>query len=282
MKQLLKKIKEFLLTFKNLRFWSFIRSFDVKEDLRLVVMNRDTFEEKYAFNLNLMNLYVFISSMFVIFFVLFYLLIAYTPVKQLIPGYGDIENNAYVIKLNKKLSDLETRIEAQDNLNKSLKKILMTGESQKTIENDLKRNDNKQEIKSTTNDKKSTSYNYFLLTPLNGKINRKTDMEDGHYGIDIAGFDDNPIRAVASGNVVFADWSTDTGYTIIIQHRNGLLSVYEHNSSLLKETGDFVQQGESIAILGNTGSLSSGPHLHFEIWKDGIPVDPMDYINVSM
>ena len=271
------------------KYINIFKVFKSKEDLRLVLMNRDTFEEKYSMDLNLQNFYILISSIFVFVFIIFYLLIAYTPVKQLIPGYGDIKNNSYVLKLNKDLKKLEDRIEAQDALNASLKKLIVSGDSEKAVREDLEKlnkseNNAKSDIKELTSEgtKNKSIVNDEYFPPLDGKVNRKSEINAGHYGIDIAGHKDNPIKSVAAGNVVFADWSNDTGYTIIVQHRNGLVSIYMHNSSLLKETGDFVRAGEAIAILGNTGALTTGPHLHFELWDKGIPKDPLDFFEVQM
>jgi len=117
--------------------------------------------------------------------------------------------------------------------------------------------------------------------PLIGKINKNFDVKTSHYGMDIAGAIGSPVKAVMDGTIIFSDWSTETGNTIIIQHPNGILSVYKHNSSLFKEIGDFVKKGEVIANLGNSGTLTSGPHLHFELWYNGIPLDPAKYLNLK-
>ncbi|MBK7095693.1 MAG: M23 family metallopeptidase [Saprospiraceae bacterium] len=257
-----------------------LKRFEKNEDLRLVVMNRDSFEEKFSFNLNLRNLYIFISSLFVLFFVLYYLLIAYTPLKRLIPGYGTVDNNSYVIKMNKNLNELEKKIEAQDHYNQALRRILIQNESGSENDEDYINAGKLNSQASLKSRKEALRKQYFA--PLKGKINRKSDIKNGHYGIDISGTKNSPIKAIADGNVIFADWSTETGYTIIVQHRNGLISLYKHNASLLKEIGDFVDSGEAIAIFGNTGTLSTGPHLHFEIWKSGIPIDPLEIIEVKM
>ncbi|MGE5357018.1 MAG: M23 family metallopeptidase [Deltaproteobacteria bacterium] len=274
------KIRRIIFKIKQLKNLAVLRRFERNEDLRLVVMNRDTFEEKFAFNLNLRNLYIFISSLFVLFAFLFYLLIAYTPLKRLIPGYGTIENNAYVIKLNKNLDELEKQIEAQDHYNNALRRILIQNDQGSDAEEDYA-NAGKMTPESARK-AKSEAMKKNYIAPLKGRINRKSDIKNGHYGVDISGTKNAPIKAIADGNVIFADWSTETGYTIILQHRNGLISVYKHNASLLKEIGDFVDKGEAIATYGNTGTLSTGPHLHFEIWKSGIPIDPLEVVDIKM
>ncbi|MGB8703454.1 MAG: M23 family metallopeptidase, partial [Gillisia sp.] len=112
-----------------------------------------------------------------------------------------------------------------------------------------------------------------------GTLSSKYDRKSKHYAIDVVVSKNTPVKSVADGRVVFAEWSADTGYVIIIEHNYGLLSVYKHNASLTKEQGDFVKAGEVIATAGNTGELTTGPHLHFELWKDGNPVNPQDYID---
>lgn len=113
-----------------------------------------------------------------------------------------------------------------------------------------------------------------LFPPLQGLITEKFDMQKRHYGIDIVAKSNTPIHSVAEGTVVLASWTDETGYVIAIQHANELLSVYKHNDKLLKKVGDIVRAGEAIAIIGNTGKYSTGPHLHFELWLKGHPVNP--------
>ncbi|MBI3587252.1 MAG: M23 family metallopeptidase [Ignavibacteriales bacterium] len=117
-----------------------------------------------------------------------------------------------------------------------------------------------------------------VILPTEGYISRGFEAEQRHYGLDIAGKTGTPVNAAADGHVVFAGWTSDDGYKIIISHAGGFLTFYKHNQSLLKLSNMFIRRGEPIALLGNSGQTSSGPHLHFEIWKDGSPVDPSRYI----
>lgn len=117
-----------------------------------------------------------------------------------------------------------------------------------------------------------------LQLPASGYITRGFDPTRGHYGIDIAGRRGSPIVAAADGYILFAGWTYDAGYMMIIAHSGGYFTFYKHNQSLLKTANTFVRRGEPIALLGNTGALSHGPHLHFEVWKDGIPRDPSEYV----
>ena len=256
------------------------------EDLRLVIMNENTFEEKYSFRLNLKNLYILLSSVVVVLIILIFLLIAFTPLKHLVPGYGNIENNSYVIKLNRYIGELETKIETQEQYNIALRKIFMGNDSAE-YKNPVMNNSNKdgQTGDNVYNENQSQSNlilkDFKMDVPLIGKINKNFDVKTSHYGMDIAGAIGSPVKAVLDGTIIFSDWSTETGNTIIIQHPNGVLSVYKHNSSLFKEIGDFVKKGEVIAKLGNSGTLTSGPHLHFELWYNGIPLDPAKYMKLK-
>ncbi len=258
------------------------------ENLRFVVMNEDTFKEKYSFSLNLRNIYILLSSIVVIFFLLMFLLISYTPIKHLVPGYGDIENNTYILKLNRYIDNLETQMKTQEQYNKSLRKIILGNDTSAMVNSEAKAKID-QEIPDTKNLKKNQVINISkerfdglqFITPLSGKINKMIEVKSGHYGVDIAGVKDSPIKAAMRGVVIFSDWSTETGNTIIIQHPNGMISVYKHNSSLFKEIGDFVEGGEVIGVIGNTGTLTDGPHLHFELWKNGLPLDPLDFIDIQ-
>jgi len=117
-----------------------------------------------------------------------------------------------------------------------------------------------------------------LVVPAEGFISRGFDPRQFHYGVDFAGKSGSPVLAAADGNVVFAGWTYDDGYTMLVVHGQGIMTAYKHNEALLKTIGMVVKRGEMIALLGNTGKTSSGPHLHFEVWRDGVPQDPANYL----
>ena len=117
-----------------------------------------------------------------------------------------------------------------------------------------------------------------LLQPVDGYVTQGYETDEFHYGIDFAGRQGTPVMAAADGNVVFAGWTYDYGYMMIISHEAGLITIYKHNKALLKYTGASVKRGDVIALLGNTGITSSGPHLHFEVWKDGVAQNPGNYL----
>ena len=119
----------------------------------------------------------------------------------------------------------------------------------------------------------------FLFTPLEGVITTPFDPKIEHYGLDIVGKENEPIKCIADGMVILSTWTVETGWVIIVQHSKNLISVYKHNATLFKKAGNFVKSGEVIAIMGNSGEFSTGPHLHFELWYDGNPVNPEDFIS---
>ena len=120
-----------------------------------------------------------------------------------------------------------------------------------------------------------------LFPPVNGSVSQQYDVKNKHYAIDIVTETGSPVKVVADGIVVFSEWTSETGFVIIVEHKDGLLSVYKHNGSLSKTQGDLVVTGEVIASVGNTGELTTGPHLHFELWNNGKPVNPSDYIDFN-
>ncbi len=121
----------------------------------------------------------------------------------------------------------------------------------------------------------------FFFPPVTGIITRRYDSKEEHWGVDLVAKENEPVKSVADGTVIVSSWTEDSGNVIIVQHRNNLLSVYKHNSELLKKVGNFVSDGEIIALIGNTGELTTGPHLHFELWYNGNPVNPEEFISFN-
>ena len=120
---------------------------------------------------------------------------------------------------------------------------------------------------------------YVLFSPIQGQISSLFDPGQKHFGVDVPAKTNTPVKAISDGRVLFSEWTIDTGFVLIIEHSFNLISVYKHNSLGLSSQGDFVKAGQAIALSGNTGELSTGPHLHFELWNDGNPVDPLEYIS---
>ena len=118
----------------------------------------------------------------------------------------------------------------------------------------------------------------FLFTPIDGVVSRGFDLNTRHYGTDIVSRKNEPVKCVADGTVIMSSWTQDSGFVIGVQHKGQLISFYKHNSVLLKKVGENVKAGDILSIIGNTGEFTDGPHLHFELWYNGVPVNPADYL----
>lgn len=279
---------------------------NLRAKYRFVILNDITFEERFTFKLNRLNVMISLFSLGIIFITLTFFLIANTPIKQLIPGYPDVDQKKELYRLNMMADSLLSEIEIRNKYFESFKAILNNkvikdehGEPDtshvrydtisniKSEEDSLLRtefenqslhnlffNDGSQRFESSKTSIKS--FNFF--SPLQGVITSDMDMAEKHFGIDIVSSYNDAIKATLDGSVVFAAWTLETGNVIVLQHERNLISVYKHNAVLLKAEGDHVMAGEVIAISGESGELSTGPHLHFELWYNGSPIRPQDYI----
>ncbi|MCB9283404.1 MAG: M23 family metallopeptidase [Lewinellaceae bacterium] len=282
----------------------------LKHTYRLVIMNNETFEEIGSYQLSLLNVYIFLSTLMVVVAFLVISLIVFTPLKRYIPGYGNASAQPEFIKLNQEVDSLQDLIEAQEVYNSSIRKMLTgQGESMaeepelkynpgdsllevERIEEDelLRQEVEMDEIRTISQAEEFTPQRgsqevpleqLYFTPPLSGEISAGFMLEKKHFGVDILAPRNTPIKAVMDGWVIASDWTLETGNTIAIQHDNNIVSIYKHNSALLKEIGSYVKAGEAVAIIGNSGTLSDGPHLHFELWHKGVPVDPAQYVNFN-
>lgn len=268
---------------------------------RLVILNEDTFEERFAIKLTRLNVFVLtsLSAIFLIFFTI--LLIAFTPLREYIPGYSSAKLKKEATMLNYKTDSLVQELELNKRYYASIKKVLTGDVSTVDFNRDsvIEAAKNDPEILQTTTNRqdsllrekveKEDKYNLFeessspnnfvLFPPVNGTISEGYNIEDKHYAVDVVVATNTPVKATADGTVIFAEWTVETGYVVIIEHNQELISVYKHNAAITKSQGDLVKAGEVIAMSGNTGELSTGPHLHFELWSKGYPVNPTNFID---
>ncbi|MBF0694121.1 MAG: M23 family metallopeptidase [Flavobacterium sp.] len=267
---------------------------------RLVILNEESFEEIFSFRLTLMNVFVAatLGAIFLIGITTY--IIAFTPLREFIPGYASTQLKRDAIELAIKSDSLATVVKANEQYLSSIKKVL-TGDLEvaklnrdsivaadiKTIEPE-EMQPTAEELQLREMVAREDKYNLFeratgspsmvLFPPVKGMVTDKFSAKNKHFATDIAVPKNTPIKSVLNGTVIFADWTPSTGNVIIVRHNNGFISVYKHSASLTKSAGDVVKSGEVIAIAGSTGSESTGIHLHFEIWKDGHPVDPETFI----
>lgn len=279
----------------KLSFWKRIRF-----KYKLSFINENTLEEVWSFRLS--QLSVFISlGVFAFSLVAFTtFIIIMTPIRNYLPGYLDVEVRKEIVQNALRADSLERMIEIQ---NLYLKNV--TGIISGTIELDsireidsLARVDadfeiprSPEEEEYVKNFEQEEKYNLtvlntnplpmdglFFYKPVNGVISSHYQADIHHFGVDIAAASKESVLATLDGTVMYAGYDPNQGNVIQLQHKNGFVSVYKHNELLLKEPGEQVVAGEAIALVGNTGKLSTGPHLHFELWYNGKPVNPEDFI----
>ncbi len=269
---------------------------------RMVVINETTFEERFFVRISQFNIIVLVI-LFVTFITIgSFFLVAYTPLKEFIPGYTSLSIRKEAIRNTFLLDSLSVEFQKQDRFIQSMKSALtgeidweenslliakdqlpelLNSDNAMTEADSLLRLEVIQEDKYNVIPNDLSNVKYLLYSPAAGPISQKYDVNKRHFAVDIALEEHAPVMAVAHGTVIFAEWTAETGHVIIIKHDYGLLSVYKHNSYLEKSQGDLVKAGEVIAKAGNTGRLSTGWHLHFELWMNGYSVDPTDFIEFS-
>ncbi len=280
----------------------------LKKKDRLVVVDLESYEEIRHFNFSAMGIIIYSLFFTIIIIFITWASIAYTPIKQTIPGYPNIskqkkltyldkQNIAWIeqqkAKLNREhlfyrnleiilsdsiikdsiafTNDSDTNIYPLQDFSTSIKDSILRQKIEEQEKYLVNINENSSAVK---DDLKGVLF----FPPINGTITDSMDVKKGHYGVDIIAPKDEPVKSILSGTVIFTDWTPNNGNVIHIQHNRNLVSVYKHNSVLLKKVGDIVKTGDPIAIIGNSGKLSTGPHLHLELWHKGTPLNPLTYI----
>jgi murein DD-endopeptidase MepM/ murein hydrolase activator NlpD len=274
----------------------------LKNRFRLTILNENTFEEQFSYSLTPLNVIIMFGGLLLLFGALIYLLVAFTPLKAyVIPDFTDYAYREDARNARLTADSLQTVVEQNEKFLSNLKIILNGGtiDAQDTanrqiavgdlnyrvseMDSGLRRKLTNQDRYQLTveEDRKASEKGFLLFNPVNGSLSGEFDPKTGHFGIDLVAPREDPVKAVLDGTVIFASFTSDGGNVIEIQHRNNLISVYKHNSSLLKQLGEQVKAGESIAFIGDSGENSNGPHLHFELWSAGIPVNPLDYLPLN-
>lgn len=281
---------------------------NLSDKYRLVFLDNESFEEKGAIVLSKLSIAVYFLFSLIVLIALVFILISVTSLKKWIPGYPDtVEQELLKTKYIDdivKLTELENKIASNKLYYANLEKVLKGD-----FVNDSLLSDSFSFYQDTSSINFSTSSSDSMLrkkiserekydisiidqigskddnlkgilffSPLIGEITNQFNLKNGHIGIDIIASKNEAVKSVLEGTVLFSDWTPENGHIIQVQHNRNLISIYKHNSVILKTTGDRVSAGEPIAIVGNSGSLSTGPHLHFELWYNGVPLDPEKFI----
>ncbi|AZQ43132.1 M23 family metallopeptidase [Nonlabens ponticola] len=267
---------------------------------RMVVLNDDTFEERFSLKLTRLNVFVMTVVSAVILIGLTTLFIAFTPVREFIPGYSGIDNRPQTMALLRETDSLKSQLAINEQQYDRIQMVLsgnITSEEYERIdsiarvetaasadfsisrEDSLLREEVAREDRYNVLEGATARTNFVFYTPVKGSISNGFNVKERHYAVDVTAPVSTPIKAAAPGTVIFSGWAAQTGYTILLEHSNGLITVYKHCETLNKEQNDQVLAGEVIASVGNTGELTNGPHLHFELWSNGYPLDPTNFIN---
>ena len=268
------------------------------KNYRLVIQEEKTYKEKFKLKLSRTN--VFLTGTFISLIIVSITtsIIFFTPVREYIPGYDTTKMRVQAIKNLERLDSLINQLSINENyleavsqtINGEDYKNIYTNESQRIsvdlseldmslrVEDSILRKVVEREDKFNVIESETQTLNLEMSPPVRGIIIESFDVSIKHYGIDIVLKEQTPVKAVADGIVLLSEWTIDSGHTVIVYHKDQLTSVYKHNYLSKVKTGDYVKQGQVVALSGNTGELTSGPHLHFELWDSNGPINPEDFI----
>ncbi|MFT3737566.1 MAG: M23 family metallopeptidase [Breznakibacter sp.] len=273
---------------------------------KLVFLDEQTYEEVFMLRLSKLNVFTYFGSAAMLIIVLVTLLIAFTPIREYIPGYPTGKERRMIIRNAQRVDSLVLEIDKRDRLLKNIRTII-SGETiegaqrdhsgntegenksvnvtfKRSVEDSLFRQKVEEEERFNLSLQQPASSHtrvdqFHLFPPVKGMVVNRFGESYGHFGVDVAAAEGTRVSSVMEGTVVFVGWTVETGYVIQIQHPGNLISIYKHNQKLLKPAGASVKVAEAIAQVGNSGELTTGPHLHFELWYKGAPVNPENYIS---
>lgn len=277
-----------------------------KRRFRLVIMSDISFEEVWSFRLTLGNVVYGFLLLIVILVIAGGLLMTFTPLRHWIPDYPDARIRRGIIDNSIRVDSLTAMINTQDQYITNLKHILsgnistelpspnnssdnrydlLDSLNQREFDSIIRKKvefDRQLSVSATQTSNKSSSISMLqFFPPVRGVVSNVFNAKAQHYGIDIVTRPKSPVCATLSGTVIYKGWTLEGGNVIQLQHADNIVTVYKHNATILKNQGDWVSVGEPVGIVGNTGEYSTGPHLHFEIWHNGVPIDPANYVSFN-
>lgn len=279
----------------------------LKNRYRLVVMNDTTFDERFSAFLTPLNVISVVTLVLFILLIIVSSVIVFTPLREYIPGYGDTQTRLNAMSAAVRADSLQKSQREYEQYFFNLQRVLSGEISADSInemeelvtqeyadldfsvskEDSVLRNEiESRERYALSEESQSASEliglpRVLFFVPIRGTITDAFNAGIEHYGVDITAPEGEPVMSVYDGTVIFSSFTTDGGNVIQVQHANNLISIYKHNAVLLKKVGDPILAGETIAIIGNTGEYTDGPHLHFELWHNGTPLNPQDFIAFS-
>lgn len=274
-----------------------------RDKYRFSVINDTTFEEVWRVRLTQYNAFLLITFLVIFLIGATISLIAFTNLREFIPGYPDVTMRRNILMNAIRLDSLDKELALRDKYFENLNAIISGREPDALVDRQetgkppgpisFKNTPEDSALRAKVENEEKfnltlTTYSPESLTnlaglhfypPVKGVISGRFDVRTRHFATDIVTKPKSPVAAVLDGTVIFTGWTMETGFVIQVQHYGNLVSVYKHNASLLKETGDLVRAGEPISIVGDSGEIyTSGPHLHLEIWYKGSPLDPEKHI----
>ncbi len=273
----------------------------LKHKYRLVILNDDTFEEKVSFKLSQLNVFVAVGISSLVLILLVTIIIAFTPLREFIPGYANVNvrkqgvenflksdsielalahNNLYIDNIKQIIQGKPIKLDDKAFVDSTVNYKMIMNEpiEEDSMLRNMIETEEKYNLFSKAGSTPGNISSFIFLQPLKGIVTNRFNFKKQHFGIDVVASKNEAIKATLDGTVIFAEWTSETGYVIQLQHADNIISIYKHNSVLHKKVGDHVKAGEVIAIIGNSGELSTGSHLHFELWYNGIPINPEDYM----
>ena len=265
---------------------------------RFAIINDNSLEEVFNIKFSRVRLLWLTAAILLAISVIFVLLLGYTPLRNLIPGKSKTHVQNELIVMIQKADSLEKSLGNYSLYTKNLKKVLSDSVSLDSVQDlfregfTVKEFDFKPSVEdsilraeveaeesiSLNSNLKEKKLNSFFIKPVDGLITEGFNKKIGHFGVDVVSKKGAFISSIDDGMVLFSSWTHEFGYVLVIKHQNSFISFYKHNSEVFKSKGDYVKSGETIAIIGNSGKYSTGPHLHFELWKGSSPVNPVNYI----
>ena len=265
---------------------------------RFAIINDNSLEEVFNIKFSRARLLWLTAAILLAISVIFVLLLGYTPLRNLIPGKSKTHVQNELIMMIQKADSLEKSLGNYSLYTKNLKKVLSDSVSLDSVQDlfregfTVKEFDFKPSVEdsilraeveaeesiSLNSNLKEKKLNSFFIKPVDGLITEGFNKKIGHFGVDVVSKKGAFISSIDNGIVLFSSWTHEFGYVLVIKHQNSFISFYKHNSEVFKSKGDYVKSGETIAIIGNSGKYSTGPHLHFELWKGSSAVNPVNYI----
>lgn len=273
------------------------------ERYQLVIRNEDNLEERTLAGLSNGRALSLIVALFLIIFILALFMAQSLLARWFDPRHAQREANKQLVDLTMKVDSLVLEVDRKDNFILNIQRILRGDTAGVQQPSEILQTPGKPTVQqggldlgqagaefrkeyeqtnlslyANTTPQYAELQENFFFSPVSGVISDKFDARRSHFGVDVVTKANEPIKAIADGTIIMSSWTQDAGYVIMVQHQSNMISVYKHNAELLKKTGTFVNAGEILSIVGNSGEMTSGPHLHFELWYNGNPINPEEFV----